>query len=335
MLFAYDRIKVQERTKIMPISAETPARFGNSSVCFKWNLFLGLSRTPHALLDMATPAMAALLWLGRFPSSSVLAVGLVTAFAGYTAVYALNDVVDYKVDRERLAFREKSDHLFDLDNLTVPHPLAQGFLPFSWALGWLVFWAIIALAGAWWLNPICALIFLLSAFLETIYCKLLKITHLKIIPSALVKASGGLAGVYAVDPLPSVGFVTVLLLWLAAWEVGGQNIANDIMDMNDDAKVAARTTSTVKGVPESIFRIVSAVSIAAFAGISIYSLAGRGVGMLYPFGAALLGWLLLMRPARSLYYDAGPGTAALLFNRASYMPLGFLLLTAVSILFPV
>ena len=184
------------------------------------------------------------------------------------------------------------------------------------------------------MNPICALIFLLSAFLETIYCKLLKITHLKIIPSALVKASGGLAGVYAVDPLPSVGFVIVLLLWLAAWEVGGQNVANDIMDMNDDAKVAARTTSTVKGVPESIFRIVSAVSIAAFAGISIYFLAGKGVGMLYPFGAALLGWFLLMRPAHNLYYDASPGTAALLFNRASYMPLGFLLMTGVSILFP-
>ena len=185
--------------------------------------------------------------------------------------------------------------VFDLDNLTVPHPLAQGFLPFPWALAWLVFWAIVALVGAWWLNPVCALIFLLSASLETVYCRLLKITHLKIIPSAIVKASGGLAGVYAVDPLPSFGFVTVLLLWLAAWEVGGQNIANDIMDMNDDAKVAARTTSTVKGVPESIFRIVSAVSIAAFAGISIYFLAGKGVGMLYPFGAALLGWLLLMR----------------------------------------
>ncbi len=319
----------------MPISAETPGRFGNSSVFSKWGLFLGLSRTPHALLDMATPAMAALLWLGRFPSLSVLVVGLVTAFAGYTAVYALNDVVDYRVDRERLAFRNESDHLFDLDNLTIPHPLAQGFLPFSWALGWLAFWAIIALAGAWWLNPVCALIFFLSAFFETIYCKLLKITHLKIIPSALVKASGGLAGVYAVDPMPSLGFISVLFLWLAAWEVGGQNIANDIMDMNDDAKVAARTTSTVKGIPESIFRIVSAVSIAVFAGLSIYSLAGTGVGMLYPLGAALLGWWLLIRSARNLYYDPSPGAAALLFNRASYMPLGFLLLTAASILFPI
>ncbi len=315
----------------MLISAEQSAKVDDLSRS-KWSLFLGLSRTPHAVLDMATPAMAALLWLGQFPPLSIIAVGLVTAFAGYTAVYALNDIVDYKVDRERLALRDHADDVFDVDNITVPHPLAQGILPFPWGLSWLVFWAIVALAGAWWLNPVCALIFLVSASLETVYCRLLKITHFKIIPSAIVKASGGLAGVYAVDPHPSFGFVAVLLLWLAAWEIGGQNIANDIMDMDDDAKVAARTTSTVKGVPESVFRIVSAVSMAAFAGVAIYFLAGEGVGILYPLGAAALGWLLLLEPARSLYYSPGPGTAAMLFNRASYVPVGFLLLTAASIL---
>jgi 4-hydroxybenzoate polyprenyltransferase len=62
-------------------------------------LFLALSRTPHGLLDMCTPAFGALLWLGHFPSFSVVVIGLVTTFAGYTAVYALNDIVDYKVDK--------------------------------------------------------------------------------------------------------------------------------------------------------------------------------------------------------------------------------------------
>jgi 4-hydroxybenzoate polyprenyltransferase len=315
--------------------AKSPDQLENSSRTLRWGLFLGLSRTPHAVLDMATPAMAALLWLGHFPPLSVIIAGLITAFAGYTAVYALNDIVDYKVDRERLALRDASDGVFDVDNITVRHPLAQGILPFPWGLSWFIFWTIVALAGAWWLNPVCALIFLVSASLETVYCRLLKITHFKIIPSAIVKASGGLAGVYAVDPHPSLGFVVVLSLWLAAWEIGGQNIANDIMDMDDDAKVAARTTSTVKGVPESVFRIVSAVSMAAFAGIAIYFLAGKGVGIIYPLGAAALGWLLLMEPARSLYYNPGPSAAAMLFNRASYAPLGFLLLTTASILAPI
>ncbi len=328
------KYKVQDRTETAGISTEQAAKMEDLSRS-KWNLFFGLSRTPHAVLDMATPAMAALMWLGQFPPLSVIVVGLVTAFAGYTAVYALNDIVDYKVDRERLALRGDAHDIYDVDNITVRHPLAQGILPFPWGLAWLFFWVIVALVGAWWLNPVCAFIFLISASLETVYCRLLKITHLKIIPSAIVKASGGLAGVYAVDPHPSLGFVAVLLFWLAVWEIGGQNIANDIMDMDDDAKVAARTTSTVKGVPESVFRIVSAVSVAAFAGIVIYFLAGKGVGILYPFGAATLGWLLLMRPARSLYYNPGPSSAAMLFNRASYMPLGFLLLTAVSILLPI
>ena len=48
-------------------------------------LFLALSRTPHGLLDMTTPAFAALLWLGALPPLPVLAIAVVTAFAGFTA----------------------------------------------------------------------------------------------------------------------------------------------------------------------------------------------------------------------------------------------------------
>ena len=61
--------------------------------------FLALSRTPHGTLDMATPAMTALLWYGGFPSLKIISLGLLTAFAGYTAVYALNDIIDYNIDR--------------------------------------------------------------------------------------------------------------------------------------------------------------------------------------------------------------------------------------------
>jgi 4-hydroxybenzoate polyprenyltransferase len=57
-------------------------------------LFLALSRTPHGLLDLATPLLAALLWLGHLPPGDVTALGILGAFAGYTAVYALNDIVD-------------------------------------------------------------------------------------------------------------------------------------------------------------------------------------------------------------------------------------------------
>jgi len=252
---------------------QTSSRFAESpgmNAAINWKLFLGLSRTPHGILDMATPPMAALLWLGHFPPFLVVIVGLITAFAGYTAVYALNDLIDHRVDKERMSFRDRSTDMPTVDEIMVRHPVAQGMLSFESGFWWFAFWAIVALAGAWWLNPFCAGLFVVSASLEGLYCKLLRITHLKIIPSALVKASGGLAGVYAVDPSPSLGFVAVLCLWLAAWEVGAQNIANDIVDMEDDARVSARTTLTVKGIPESVFVMLAAISMAASAGIALY-----------------------------------------------------------------
>jgi len=48
------------------------------------------------------PGFVALLWLGQFPPWRVLLLSLITAVAGYTAIYALNDLVGIKVDRENL-----------------------------------------------------------------------------------------------------------------------------------------------------------------------------------------------------------------------------------------
>ena len=63
---------------------------------------MALSRTSHGILDVATPVLAALVWLGNFPPPFTMIVGFITALAGYTAVYAFNDLVDYEVDKERL-----------------------------------------------------------------------------------------------------------------------------------------------------------------------------------------------------------------------------------------
>jgi 4-hydroxybenzoate polyprenyltransferase len=276
--------------------------------------------------------MAAMLWLGHFPPLWVVVVGLITAFAGYTAVYALNDLVDHRVDRERISFKGESKELFHVDEVLMPHPVAQGMLSFASGLTWCVFWAAVALVGAWWLNPFCMLLFVISAALEAIYCKLLRVTHLKIIAAAAVKSIGGLAGVFAVNPAPAPGFVALLILWMASWEVGGQNIANDIVDMEDDARVSARTTLTVKGVRESVFRLIVSISMAVVCSVAIYWLAGPNVGPFYPIGAVILGWVLLVEPARKVYYDPSPANAASLFNKASYMPTCFLGLVVVSIL---
>ena len=49
------------------------------------------------------------------------------------------------------------------------------FLTRMWGAGA----GLVALAGAWMLNPLCAVIFLLGCVLETIYCLLLKVSPLR------------------------------------------------------------------------------------------------------------------------------------------------------------
>ena len=73
-----------------------------SHILSRVKLFLALSRTPHALLDMATPAVCALLWMGNFPPARIIVLGIITAFAGYTAVYGLNDLMDHRADTLKL-----------------------------------------------------------------------------------------------------------------------------------------------------------------------------------------------------------------------------------------
>ena len=153
-------------------------------------LFLALSRTPHGLLDMCTPAFGALLWLGHFPSFSVVVIGLVTTFAGYTAVYALNDIVDYKVDKEKAAKVGLSNSGTDLDGVFVRHPMAQGLLTFKEGLSWAMSWAFLALIGAFILNPVCVLIFVGGCALEAAYCLLWRVSPFRTFVSGAVKTSG-------------------------------------------------------------------------------------------------------------------------------------------------
>jgi 4-hydroxybenzoate polyprenyltransferase len=101
-------------------------------------LFVALSRTPHALLDMATPGLSALLWLGGFPPVETVILGLVTVFAGYTSVYALNDVVDHRRDKEKLQRLRSLDTENDLDVTSVRHPIAQDMLEFREGLIWVL-----------------------------------------------------------------------------------------------------------------------------------------------------------------------------------------------------
>jgi 4-hydroxybenzoate polyprenyltransferase len=295
-------------------------------------LFLALSRTPHGLLDLATPALAAVLWLGGLPPLGVTALGLLTVFAGYTAVYALNDVVDYRVDQEKLA-RSPAPQGSYLDAIFMRHPMAQGQVSLRQGLLWTGAWALIALVGAYLLNPVCALIFLLGCALETAYCLLLRVSHLRALVSGVVKTLGGVAAVFAVDPQPAPGFLILLSIWLFCWEIGGQNIPADWFDLEEDRALQARTIPVRFGVDGAGLLAVGSLALAGLLGVLVFLAAPARFSFLYLALAGGWGFYLLFLPAWRLFRLQERTQAATLFNRASYYPLSMLAMVLIQLAF--
>jgi len=294
-------------------------------------LFLALSRTPHGLLDMATPAFAVLIYLQGFPSSRIILIGLLTAFAGYTAVYAFNDIIDYRSDRKRFG-QTQQETVGYLDSIMARHPMAQGLLSFKEGIVWAMGWSAVALVGAYLLNPVCVLIFLAGAGLETVYCLLWRVSPLRAIVSGFVKNMGALAAIFAVDPHPDPIFMIVLFLFLFFWEIGGQNIPADWTDIEEDRRFKAKTIPVRLGEEKSAALALGCIGIAVFLGMTIFLLS-------YPtfkYIAAgplvlLIGFLLLLQPAFKLYQTKQRETAMALFNKASYFPFCMLCTTLIFI----
>jgi len=314
---------------ITNMSTPMPIRAG----LYRLNLFLALSRTPHLLLDLASPGLAAILYLHAFPPPVVLWVGLITSFAGYTAVYALNDVVDYYVDRELLGDSFAPAAGNDLDSLLVRHPLAQGMLSYRQGVVWTLGWAGLALAGSYFLNPVCILIFGSAALLEIIYCKLLKISSLRSMVSGLVKISGPVAAVFAVAPHPDPLFLAVLFLWLYFWEIGGQNIPNDWSDLDTDRKINARTIPIEAGLRASGILVLLTLGCAAVLSLAIYRVSPVPLSLVYPIGAVFSAIYFLLIPGWRLYRTGSGRAAADLFNRSSWYPASMFLVTILSWMF--
>ena len=295
-------------------------------------LFFALSRTPHGLLDMCTPAFGALLWLGTFPAWDVVMIGLATTFAGYTAVYALNDIVDYRVDREKAAAVGLSSSGGDLDSVFVRHPMAQGLLTLKEGLAWALFWAVGALIGAYILNPVCVLIFVGGCALETIYCLMWRVSPFRTFVSGAVKTSGAAAAVFAVDPDPSGVFLLWLFSLLFFWEIGGQNIPNDWSDVSDDKQLNARTIPIQWGIQAASVLILGAIILTLAVNAVIYSFSRADYAITFVILSLAVGCYLLLLPALKLFKTRERSHAMLLFNKASYYPLALLLIVLVKII---
>ena len=295
-------------------------------------LFLALSRTPHVLLDIATPAFAALLWLGHFPPLKVIFIGTVTAFAGYTAVYALNDLIDVRVDKEKLQQGDPGEPGDYLDAPSIRHPIAQGALSFKKGLLWVLAWAALAMIGAYLLNPVCVLIFTVACALEMLYCLMLRVTHLRSIISGAVKTSGGIAAVFAVEPYPSFSFLTVLFLWLFFWEIGGQNVPNDWTEIEVDRRIGAKTLSVRFGPNSTSIIILGSLLMTVIMGVFLFRLTWGRFELPFVLASLVVGVYLLIVPAFRLQKTKEPRHALVLFNRASFYPLALLALITIRIL---
>jgi 4-hydroxybenzoate polyprenyltransferase len=295
------------------------------------NRYLALSRTSHGILDIAAPAFVALLWLGGFPPLPIMGLSLFTAFAAYTSVYALNDLVGMKYDREKFAGAGINAG-YSVEASADRYPLARRVLSARSAGIWIAAWFGLALIGSYLLNPVVVVILLAAAALEVLYCHLLKVTFWRVVVSGLVKTSGPIAAVYVVDHAPAFTSLLLVFGWFFFWEIGGQNIPADWNDTEEDRQVQAMTIPVQFGFTTAgrvvLGALMASVGLSAF----LPQIAPARLGWPFAGSTLLLGYLLLLRPGYRLYRQMGGRLAARLFDSASYYPLSMLgLITVVLI----
>lgn len=294
--------------------------------------YFGLSRMSHSVLDVAHPSVGALIALGSFPATIPLIIGLIAAFAGFTAIFGINDVIDRRVNTERMQRFRRELSQFDIDALGCRHPIAKGKLRFRKALLWVLFWSLLSLSLAFVLNPLCSLILLVAVSLEVCYCKLLTKTHWKALLSGGMVGIGALAGIYAYKNAPSLAYVFSFFIWTFSWEVGGRNITGDWADIEEDVHLGIRTIPIRYGkLPSSqiafalmILTVLTSLSF-PFLGVIKYPL-------IYDAGALIAGGFFLILPGWRWVKSQRMESAMVVFNRACVYPLAMFMLVTISTL---
>lgn len=293
--------------------------------------FFALSRTTHGILDIATPGFVVLLWLGAFPQWQIILLSLFTAFAAYTAVYALNDLVGILVDREKFVGGINAGYSVEASNLR--YPLAQNVISYRDGVVWFAGWFVLALIGSYLLNPAIVIILIAGAILEVVYCLLLKVTYLRTFVSGLVKSSGPIAALYVVDPNPTRSLLLLVLAWVFFWEIGGQNIPADWNDTVEDKRVDAKTIPLQLGTQKAGAIILLSLGLTISISLLLPLVSPLSLGWPYLLASAVAGSFLLLRPGFRLYQRQEGRLAAELFNNASYYPLAQLAILVIFVIF--
>lgn len=293
--------------------------------------FFALSRTTHGVLDIAMPGFVALLWLGDFPQWQTILLSLFTAFAAYTAIYALNDLVGVTMDREK--FSEGINAGYSVEASDLRYPLARNMLSYRGGLLWLAGWFILALIGSYLLNPVIAIILAAAALLEIVYCSLLKVTYLRTLVSGLVKSSGPIAAIYVIDPNPRIYLLLLVFMWVFFWEIGGQNVPADWNDTVEDSRVKAKTIPLQLGTQKAGLIVLLSLGLTVVISLFLPLVSILSLGWLYLVASAIAGFFLLLKPGYRLFQRQEGRLAAELFDRASYYPLAQLAIITIFVIF--
>jgi 4-hydroxybenzoate polyprenyltransferase len=276
-----------------------------------------MSRGRQALISVAQPVLCALLALdGHLPSLRIVTLGAVAAVSGELAVFSLNDVLDHRADRESLRLGKHLTDRLDIDTVYEQHPLARGDVALATGIAWELFLCLVFIVSAWQLSPLCVLFFAVAVCLEVVYCLLRRVTWFKTVVSGVMVGIGSLAGWVAVAPLDRRAVWP--FLFLSVWETGGRNMANDLADLEWDARTGTATVACRYGA-RAAARAIFATMLAAVALAAL--LPAPLLGRVFAAAAGvwfmlLPGWRLLREPdaARTLEY----------FNRASLYPVAVL-----------
>ncbi|WP_234347939.1 UbiA family prenyltransferase [Streptomyces specialis] len=284
----------------------------------------GFSRGTQATLSVAQPLLGVLLADGS-PPPARFGLVLTASLAGYFAVFAANDLIDARLDRQRFRY-VRAYQGFDIDSAGGRHPLAQGRLSPATAAVWVTALGAVALTLSAMLSWVCAALLVAAALLEAAYCALARVTPFKFLLTGVMVALGGCVGWFAVSSEVDRPLLWLFCAWLAAWEIGGRNIVNDWADVEEDVHLGVRTVPVVYGYRVSGLLTFWFLALAVVCGTGMAAAAWPSCGALGVAGAALAGLYTLLAPGLRLLREPYPENAMAVFNRASLYPPALLLI---------
>jgi 4-hydroxybenzoate polyprenyltransferase len=175
-------------------------------------------------------------------------------------------------------------------------------------------------------------IFVGGCALEALYCRLWRVSPYRTLVSGAVKTSGAMAAVFAVDPLPSAALLIALFLTLFFWEIGGQNIPNDLADMEEDRRLQAPDLPVHFGVERAVIVAEAALAAAGVLNVIVFQLSPLPHRSFFALLALAASCYLLIWPGLRLFQGRKRSIAMALFNHASYYPAAMLALVLISLL---